>query len=290
MPLIAGSNKTVGNTPTSLLYALGDALMKSTGASHIYTEEVMIGGYYPDERISVNLGEALYNNEHRILLYGYKDGNGQSAPYVLSTDMGNTSSGLVIAVDPEYLGYGERYGGYAKCLLAYDDRMDSVMIALYGGETPASTSDEDLYSDYGPVIIWLAKTESGSLCIGNGSSIYTDSDEYKCNLRKTGIIFSDGSWSNTVPSVYWPNISVNWSYANDNNLLYLAKMPNLFYKDNNDSQFTKTMMMTVTVPKIPENPKKFGIRYQIEDQRFISFINLGSQSYRIQLLDAWCPY
>lgn len=207
--------------------------------------------------------------------------------------------------DPSNLGYGRDYGGFAKCLIAYDEvegEICSLLIALYGGSSPSVGLNDILYKNsygesYGPAIVFLAKDVNGDIFGGGGCSDFVLSSGgtsihydmpvdmiFGKNGELDANVSVGGSYANlSVVAPFKPNTN-----CNNRGMLYLTRMIN-FTSDNLAP--AKSMMMGVAVPtKTPSDSSKFGISYEIGGKKFINFGNLGAQSSRSPLIDPWCPF
>lgn len=228
---------------------------------------------------TVDLGPLGFKNWR---LYAYP-----SSGLSLITPVGYTFS--IPGMEMSKLGSISSNNSYvkAKCIIACDKNLDSLLVTFYTNSGTAKCSDEEVYgSTYNETsIFFLAKDMAGNIFAGSGGPSNTNGVGTITNIiGETGPPISMGSTdTDTGEGVFsCQNVFTN---ENNNKWLILSKMPNYTIES---IPLAKSMMIALTIPTVSNDQYKFNIYYRDGNQVYANFSRY-SETRRIPFIDPWCP-
>lgn len=305
MPLLAGYHKNTYYDAKQAIYALENAFSSSSDDIKLKTEE--FSDITPN-CLGVRLdpigfeGWRLVANSYTLHLL--PPGQGIDVDTVCCEAFTNA----------DYL----YYNMHTNCLVAHDDKFNSVLIAFYNtkngplisGDIKLDTEDHGSYraqiyyssSQYvattnyksvEPSIVFIAKDENNEIFGGGGCGNY-GFPMITSFIGKTGglagLRSQARSPSGAVTTIHavraYPPFHPHPNF-NKKGILYLADMVN--YKSGTLA-LAKSMKTGITVPEQPKDLTRFITCYEIGNRRFINFRNHGNPDFHIPLIDPWCPF
>lgn len=274
MPLIAGRCSDGDTTGLSALKAFVDAFSKTSKYDSLSI----------DNENKISLGPLGF--EEWELAYERVS----SSHYIWLRCRGRTNQTTYVTISPAT--YGLSSGGmHMKCVIAYDDPMDSLLSIFYSGEGEASPTDNTLYRNNAFFIFSIAKDIEGGVAayIRNGTNAYDytmvgDSGNSVGNISYKSTSALLGLSGDMIMQGKHNELSPN---ITNTDLLCLTRMPN--FTKVNTMPLMKSMMITVALPSFDVNDLKFGEYYEINGKPYANFQNHILQR-RPGLLDMWCPF
>lgn len=175
----------------------------------------------------------------------------------------------------------------AKCIVACDKNLDSLLVTFYTNSGVARCSDETVYSStYNETsVFFLAKDIAGNIFAGSGGPSNTNKVGTITNIiGDNSVQFLTGNTdTDTGEGVFsCQNLFTN---ENSNKWLVLSKMPNY---TREDAPLAKSMMIALTMPTVANDQYKFNIYYRDGKQVYANFSRY-SETRRIPFIDPWCP-
>lgn len=179
---------------------------------------------------------------------------------------------------------------YAKCLIACDSAMDSMLVTFYTKTSSANVSDRAADSAIGTSTFFLARDLEGDIFAGSGGPSQSHSIGTITRIMGSdGIIWLNGNTdSDTGDGVLSCNTGVytnTLSLVSPNKWLILSKMPNY---TKTTIPLAKSMMIGLAIPRKPDDATSFNTYYRVNGQIYANFSRY-SQRGRIPFIDPWCP-
>lgn len=184
---------------------------------------------------------------------------------------------------------------YAKCIIACDNVMDSLLVTFYAYTGAANLNNSTLLEPKGPAIFFLAKDMEDGIFGGYGGPTATEGGGTVTNIiGESGIWFAGTVDYDTDNGVFsrvgdvTPSPSGSTNYWNKGAIFF--KMPNY---TKSDIPLAKSMMVSLVKPHITESNKRFSKYYSdrktVNPARYANFSNY-SESLIIPFIDPWCPF